>query len=68
MGGIMVSPLPPQASPNPSAGADGASAPLKRLLLPNALEEQVGLNLQPVKNGPVDVVVIDNAKREPTEN
>jgi uncharacterized protein (TIGR03435 family) len=36
--------------------------------LHEALKEQLGLELRPVKNVPVDVVVIDSANREPTEN
>lgn len=37
-------------------------------LLHDALREQLGLELRPVKNVPMDVVVIDRAKKVPTEN
>ena len=66
--GIVLSPLPPPASPDPTAGGDEASAPMEHPLLRDALREQLGLELRPVKNVPVDVVVIDSANREPTEN
>jgi uncharacterized protein (TIGR03435 family) len=66
--GIVLSPLPPLASPGPTAGGDGASAPQEHPLLRDALREQLGLELKPVKNVPVDVVVIDSANKVPTEN
>jgi uncharacterized protein (TIGR03435 family) len=66
--GVILSPPPPSTSANPSAGGDGASAPLEHPLLQDALQEQLGLKLQPVKNVPVDIVVVDSAKKEPTEN
>lgn len=52
----------------PPAGGDEASAPMEHPLLRDALREQLGLELRPVKNVPVDVVIIDSANREPTEN
>ena len=52
----------------PPAGGDEASAPMEHPLLRDALREQLGLELKPVKNIPVDVVVIDSANKEPTEN
>jgi uncharacterized protein (TIGR03435 family) len=67
-GGIVVSPLPPPASPNPTSGGDEASVPMEHPLLRDALREQLGLELRPVKNIPVDVVVIDSATKVPTEN
>ena len=47
---------------------DTPDEPLAHPLLHEALKEQLGLELKPVKNVPVDVVVIDSANREPTEN
>jgi uncharacterized protein (TIGR03435 family) len=67
-GGVVVSPLPPPASPGSTAGGDGAPAPLEHPLLRDALREQLGLELRPVNNVPIDVVVVGSAKREPTEN
>jgi len=43
-------------------------APLAHPLLHEALREQLGLEVRPVKNVPVDVVVLDSATKEPTEN
>ena len=42
--------------------------PLQHPLLRDALREQLGLELRPIKNVPVDVVVIDSANKVPTEN
>ena len=52
---------PPSAS---EVGQDVASVDA----MLNALLEQLGLKLQPVKNVPVDVIVLDSAKKVPTEN
>lgn len=54
--------------PSRTAGGDEASAPMEHSLLLDALREQLGLELRPVKNVPVDVIVIDSANKEPTEN
>ena len=37
-------------------------------MLREALRQQLGLELRPVKNVPVDVVVVDSANKVPTEN
>jgi uncharacterized protein (TIGR03435 family) len=37
-------------------------------LLRDALKEQLGLEVRPVKNVALDVVVLDSASKEPTEN
>jgi len=37
-------------------------------LIRDAVREQLGLELRAVKNVAVDVVVLDSAKKEPTEN
>ncbi len=37
-------------------------------LLPDALQDQLGLKLRPIKNVRTEVVVLDNARKEPTEN
>ena len=66
--GNVVSPLPLGGVPGPAAGGDGAPAPLAHPLLREALQEQLGLKLQSAGNVPVDVVVLDSAKRVPTEN
>jgi uncharacterized protein (TIGR03435 family) len=42
--------------------------PLDHPLLRDALREQLGLELRPVKNVPLDVVVLDSANKVPTEN
>jgi uncharacterized protein (TIGR03435 family) len=46
-----------------SAGED----PMRAVML-DAMQEQLGLKVRPIKNVPVDIVVVDSAKREPTEN
>jgi uncharacterized protein (TIGR03435 family) len=51
----------------PPAGGE-ASTPLEHPMLRDALREQLGLELRPVKNVSVDVVVVDSANKEPTEN
>jgi uncharacterized protein (TIGR03435 family) len=50
------------------AAAGDASTPSNYPPLRDALREQLGLELKPVKNIPIDVVVIDSANKEPTEN
>ena len=52
----------------PPADGEMASAPLEHPLLRDALREQLGLELRPVKNVSIDVVVVDSANKEPTEN
>ncbi len=47
---------------------DMPDAPLAHPLLHEALKEQLGLEVRPVKNVPVDVVVIDSGSKVPTEN
>jgi uncharacterized protein (TIGR03435 family) len=64
----IVSPMPPGGMSGAGAAGDGAPAPLERPLLRDALREQLGLELRPVKNVPVEVVVIDSANKVPTEN
>jgi len=66
--GFVVSPIPPQGTPSPTAAGDEASMPPEHPLLRDALQEQLGLKLDSARDVPVDVVVIDSAKREPTEN
>ncbi|HEV2619377.1 MAG TPA: TIGR03435 family protein [Acidobacteriaceae bacterium] len=50
------------------AASNAASTPSDYAPLPDALVQQLGLKLKPVKNIPVDVVVLDSANRQPTEN
>jgi uncharacterized protein (TIGR03435 family) len=65
--GIMMdSPLPP--APEPTTDRGNASIPMDHPSLRDALREQLGLELRSVKNVSIDVVVIDSAKKEPTEN
>jgi len=52
----------------PEPVKDSPDAPLEHPLLHEALKEQLGLEVRPVKNVPVDVVVIDSASKVPTEN
>jgi uncharacterized protein (TIGR03435 family) len=66
--GIVVSPLPLGGASGAAAGGDGAPVPLAHPLLRDAVREQLGLELRPVKNVAVDVVVLDSAKKEPTDN
>lgn len=47
---------------------DSGDAPLEHPLLHEALKEQLGLEVRPRKDVPMDVVVLDSANREPTEN
>jgi uncharacterized protein (TIGR03435 family) len=52
----------------PMPVTDSPDAPLAHPLLHEALKEQLGLEVRPRKNVPIDVVVLDSATREPTEN
>jgi uncharacterized protein (TIGR03435 family) len=52
----------------PGAGGSEAPEPMDHPLLRDALQDQLGLKLQPVKDVAVDVVVIDSVNRVPTEN
>ncbi|MGD0498300.1 MAG: TIGR03435 family protein [Bryobacteraceae bacterium] len=59
----------PPAPPADDAGVPAANDPAEGA--PNiftAVEKQLGLKLQKVKDVPVDVLVIDNADKVPTEN
>ena len=47
---------------------DSPDAPLAHPLLRDALREHLGLEVRPMKGIPMDVVVLDSANREPTEN
>jgi uncharacterized protein (TIGR03435 family) len=63
-GGIL-GPSPTGGTPVPAAGAE---LPADHPLLREALLEQLGLKLEPVKNVTLDVIVIDSANKQPTEN
>jgi uncharacterized protein (TIGR03435 family) len=65
--GIVMSPMPP-AGAAPAVGDGVPPAPLEHPSLRDALREQLGLELRPVKNVPVDVVILDSASKQPTEN
>ena len=67
-GVIVLSPPPPPPSAGATPSGNGASAPPEHPLLRDALKEELGLELRPVKNVPVDVVIIDSAEKVPTEN
>jgi uncharacterized protein (TIGR03435 family) len=56
--------LAANAAGPPKTLDDGSAS----LPLPDALQSQLGLKLQAVKDVPTDVVVLDDAKKEPTEN
>jgi uncharacterized protein (TIGR03435 family) len=56
-------------TPNgPEPVKDSPDAPLEHPLLHQALKERLGLEVIPVKNVPIDVVVLDSAYKQPTEN
>jgi uncharacterized protein (TIGR03435 family) len=63
--GAMMSPLPPGGG---SGSAAGENVSTQHPFLRDALKEQLGLKLEQKKNVPVNVVVVDSANREPTEN
>ena len=65
--GVTVSPPPPRP-PEPAEGGGSAPTPMESPTLRDALREQLGLELRPVKNVPIDVVVVDSANKVPTEN
>jgi uncharacterized protein (TIGR03435 family) len=50
------------------AASNAAPTPSDYAPLPDALLQQLGLKLKAVKNIPVDVVVLDSANKQPTEN
>jgi uncharacterized protein (TIGR03435 family) len=52
----------------PKPVTDSADAPLEHPLLHEALKEQLGLEVRPRKDVPMDVVVLDSATKAPTEN
>jgi uncharacterized protein (TIGR03435 family) len=58
---------PTPAPPPGQVAADGASEPMKFPMLRDAVREQLGLELSP-EGVPIDVVVLDSANKEPTEN
>ena len=61
---VMSVPGDGAASPQPV----NAAAPDGQLTLREALQQQLGLKLEPVKAIPVDVLVLDKANKEPTGN
>jgi Protein of unknown function (DUF3738). len=63
--GNMVVMSPPGAAPAQEPRQDEF---LTNPLLRDALQIQLGLKLQPVKDVPAEVVVLDSARKEPTEN
>ena len=65
MPGNVVLMSPPGAAPaqEPRQDEFPTNPPLR-----DALQNQLGLKLQPVKDVPVVVVVLDSARKEPTEN
>jgi uncharacterized protein (TIGR03435 family) len=52
----------------PGSGGTEAPLPMEHSLLPEALEEQLGLKLRPVKDVAIDVVVVDSVNKAPTAN
>jgi uncharacterized protein (TIGR03435 family) len=54
--------------PGSDASPAGDDVPPGYPLLRSALQKQLGLELVPVKNVAVDVVVLDSARTQPTEN
>ena len=61
----MPRPLPPDAGPGATASnsSDGSGGPN----LTTAIQEQLGLKLEP-KKGPIDLLVIERIEKVPVEN
>jgi uncharacterized protein (TIGR03435 family) len=51
-----------------SATSEGPTEDPTHTIMLDAMQEQIGLKLRPVKNVLVDVVVLDSVKKEPTQN
>lgn len=65
-GAVMIGPIPATAAP--PTGEGGATPPPEHPFMRDALQEQIGLKVQPVKDVLIDVVVVDSINKEPTEN
>ena len=60
--------VPPGADAPAGAGPVSLAPPSEHPGLFTAIKQQLGLQLEALKSVPVEVLVLDKASREPTEN
>lgn len=67
-GSVVFAPPPIPSGDGAAGGQLSPATPSDRPVLSIAIREQLGLQLEAVKSVPVEVLVLDKANREPTEN